>query len=509
MRLKKIFNKDSVILIGLYLIGVLHWYLFMNWGKGTFFAFDWICIHQWLDVIKQAFAQKVIPYHASYYVEEFYSKNFIWGDRYFATPYVIMSPQVFLLVFLSVKQFLTLQLILIYSIGFWAACQWCKKLNLSKAASVFLIVLLCFNGSLPGRMGVGHLQLTAYMLIPLYLLILYRFVELQKSSFSENFLHSLTFAFFIFFVILQGSLHTAHQMIQVALVFFLFYYRQFFYFILSLVGMALLSFYYIIPNALFSSYTSSEHAQSYFRTVFCGFGVTAGRSGIPIVADHGLGKIINLVYHIWEGLTISFNASFDATWEYSLYVSLLGVLFIVSGAYVVLKKQNSLGQFLRNQWRILAVMGIFILLSLSCTERLVFSLIQKIHPIPAVDRLPCRLMLYPFYTVIIFAALGFDGIFKLFSKNIASFTKWMSLGVLFLLLMANSYGWSFAQTTARYVPPVNDPAGWPFHFMTVIYNRPEDARYISVVNMSYLVTLIAVVALGVLYFWLRRKNRKI
>ncbi|MCK5214120.1 MAG: hypothetical protein KAR05_02050 [Candidatus Omnitrophica bacterium] len=122
-------KKRLIIIMVIYCIGLIHWFLFIRYGNPSFNALDWPCIHQWLDVIRQAFLQKKVPFHASYFLQEYENQKFLWGNRYFATPYIISTPQVLLLLFMDVGAFMTCQVLFMFSIAFWGCLQWGRKLN--------------------------------------------------------------------------------------------------------------------------------------------------------------------------------------------------------------------------------------------------------------------------------------------------------------------------------------------------------------------------------------------
>ena len=75
----------------LYGLIVLHWVLFINYGTVDFFSFDWYVIHQWLSVAKLGMTTLTVPYEVDLWsgVEPFQS---IFGTRYFAMPFLIVSP---------------------------------------------------------------------------------------------------------------------------------------------------------------------------------------------------------------------------------------------------------------------------------------------------------------------------------------------------------------------------------------------------------------------------------
>ena len=119
--------------------------------------------------------------------------------------------------------------------------------------------------------------------------------------------------------------------------------------------------------------------------------------------------------------------------------------------------------------------------------------------IPKVDRLPSRLMIYPFSLVLMFAAMGFDDLFVKIPEKFRSLVKCGALLILFIILMHHSYGWSVAQTESHYVRP---PDELRHLFKTVILDIEGDDYYKKVVNISYMVSFFMFVAVASAYLYL-------
>lgn len=201
-------NSRSKVIWALYLVGVLHWYFFMKLGSPSaedLHAFDWQMIHQWLAVTELALVTQEIPYHVAYFQEELNSGQFIWSDRYFALPFLISTPNIFLLPVLDFLDWVTLQLVVVYSVGFYGLVKWINKLDLYAAATAFVIILFSFNGFHSSRIGVAHVQNISYFLVPWLLWIANSFIESRGAGSKRNLLVSLQFGFFLLVVLLQGS----------------------------------------------------------------------------------------------------------------------------------------------------------------------------------------------------------------------------------------------------------------------------------------------------------------
>jgi len=259
--------------------------------------------------------------------------------------------------------------------------------------------------------------------------------------------------------------------------------------------------FYIFPTLLFSGYWKAE------RIIFGGYGFQSGVSGIPLIdlnsasniMEKGLYHGINILNHLWEALTVSFTAANDATWDYSLYIGEFGLILVILCLVVLVFKNWRQFSLLNHRYLLAAV--IVGILSISIFEReFVYFFETVTHvTIPKVDRLPSRLMIYPFSLVLILAAVGFDDLFSKIPENFRSYVKWGALLILSIILMQDSYGWSVAQTESHYVRPPDEVRHL---FKTVILDIEGDDFYKKVVNISYLVSFLMVVAVTSAYFYL-------
>ncbi len=488
------------IAILLYSAGLIHWFAFIALGHPTYQALDWPLIHQWLDVIKQALLTGRVPYHASYFLNEFQTHQFIWGDRFFAIPYITVSPQVLLLGLLSVHAFMKVQLILLYTLGFLGVYQWVKRLDLSSGAAILLFLFFNFNGFLVGRMGVGHLQNAGYFLVPWFLLLLYRCLEDKHESYSRSIAHGIEFAFLVVFVLMQGSLHTVYQMVLVGFITMLFYPKKLLWYggslLLALIGAT----YFIVPNILYGQY---PHAVD--RIIFGGYGLASGDAGAPLIAAKNIiTMMVNGIYHIWQALTVAYSARFDATWEYSVYISIVGALVLFGSLMTVIAKKRSLIQGVVHRDRFVLAAIVVMGLSFSSVSYHLFNALRHVVLLPSIDRLPSRLFYYPLSVAFLVASTGFDVFVSMVDgKKTKRAIEWIVLFSMFALLMIHSYGWSVNQTEKNYV---RSPEALTQKFYTVIYDRLDDTSYKKTVAVSYGVSLATVLVCLGLYGHLRRRD---
>ncbi len=504
MHNKFVGNRRRIFFLILYLIGILHWVLFMKLGEPTWKTFDWMGTHQMIySVINKSISTKMIPFHFTGFDVPIIGNPITTGSngsydiRWFSMGGPNISPQLFIFSLFNVPTAMLLNLIFYYSIGFWGIYLWIVHFNLSYLSSSILFLMLSFNGSIVSKLGVGQLgSCNAYLFIPLFLYILYKFISEENTNTKQMINITLLFVLFIFFTKLNGNGQNVYQFLLISSVVIIFYPKKILWFILFLILSFISMTFYIVPTYLFSSYISHD------RQIFGGYGFQSGDSGIPLIDVNNASNIIesvvyhfiNIFYHLWEGLTVSFTSANDATWEFNLYIGKFGLIFIfVSITFLILKRRND---FKVKEHRYIFPAIIISIMSLSIVEPILvksFEIITQIT-IPKPDRLPSRLMIYPFSLILIFSALGFDDLFKNVPERKAHLLKLTILLVLFIVLMKHSYMWSVAQTESHYIKPYFENRHL---FKSVILDIKGDNYYKNVVIISYLISFVAFI---IIYF---------
>lgn len=481
-----------------YGIGVLHWYFFMTWGWPDYNTHDWRYMHQWVAVMKRALQTGQIPYHAAYFSEELATGQFAFGDRYLALPFLIMSPQILALLFLDIPSWMTLQLILMYTLGFWGLVKWIGKLKLSMTASAFVLILFNLNGFHSSRIGIGHLQNAGYFLAPWWLYILTHFAEVSNGALRQRVLPALQFGLFLFFVLLQGSVQLVQNIVVSGICVLLFYPKQLLWYVLGgAVGLVLGS-YLVWPVLRFSPYVPITS-----RMVWCSsYGTVSDYHGGVLAFG---GAILQVLYSLYRGLAKVYSAAADGSWEADAYISAFGIALVLGACVgVVLGRQQARVKTALYSKRFAAGMLLVFLLSLDCVYHRLWGVLRGVLVFPAVDRFPSRLIIYVLTYLILVSSSGFDRLFQIVQHpRIRAGLQWISLGVLLLLLLQHSWVWSVSQSESHW-------ASLPHETLTFgeqLLSRAGDHAYVLIVKISYLVSAIAAGLTVVGYLWLRRQAR--
>jgi hypothetical protein len=126
------------LLAGLFLGGLLHWGIFLDWTNNKFDIQDWhIHVGPYLDFLTKALRSGQFPMYAD-------SPYMIPGE-YLSRQNRPFSPQILLLYFVEPATYVLLNVWLFYSIGFVGLLLIRKKYNLSFISFFAIFLLLNLN----------------------------------------------------------------------------------------------------------------------------------------------------------------------------------------------------------------------------------------------------------------------------------------------------------------------------------------------------------------------------
>jgi len=508
----------------LYGMLLVHWVVFINYGTADFRSFDWYVIHQWLDVIKLALVTHQIPYEVTLWSEVGPFSD-LFGNKYFAMPFLILSPQILLLRWMSIQAFITIQIVLAMTAGLYALVLWKKHLALSDFSASVLILIWSLNGALVARMGVGHVQLTGYFLVPAFLYCLKLFLDALAEPKSQwhSARSALIMSCFLLVVLLQGSVHTVYQMSLILGLFSLVFLRSFKYVMLTFGVFSLLAAYFIIPNLIYGTYSvAAEGAES--RIIFGGYGTGFDATlraitgiALPDVSLSALSfrnvlvlvpiALFETVSHLVLALVYPFSARFDGSWEYSVYVGPVGFSLMLAGWYGFFKGDQADGRrFLGEHWRHMLLTVIIFGLSLSVTSGLLWLALQEVFGLNAIDRLPTRLFLYPLLVSLLCMSVGLD---RLIDRVVFLNQLWIKGVILIgltLTLLLNSFTWFFHKVSIiSLVAEASARQDKPF-FSTSIIEVSEPA-YRLAVNTGFVLSFLGLLGVITLMALMRKWDR--
>jgi len=182
----------------LFLLGMFLWGYFLNFGKIPFDFHDWAEVNApRIAFLKDAVTKGVLPLHMQ-------DASALRGvtDRYMALPDVLLSPQILLLKWLDVGDFILIHTWLLYAIGFWGLYRLKKSMHLSLFGFTWFFLLFYFNGHITSHYAVGHITWGGYFLFPWFVYLVIRMIN---GDHSWKWVAKISFL--LFFMFLQGSFH--------------------------------------------------------------------------------------------------------------------------------------------------------------------------------------------------------------------------------------------------------------------------------------------------------------
>jgi hypothetical protein len=382
---------NPVWLLILYILGIVHWCLFLNWGKVPFDLHDWTQAGAYLSFLHQAFITNQLPLQIG--------STLAATDRYLALPQTLISPQAYLLRFLEPGVFTLVNFQILYTVGFIGLLLIRRRYSLAPAAFTVLVLLFNFNGHITAHYAVGHLEWTGYFFLPIFILLMLKVLDGEKADWKWVLFVSVTF----FLMAIQGSFHFVLWCWAFLLGWGLFYPKR--YLIPAIKGILfsmLLCLVRFLPPAV----------------EFLGGGKNFV-SGFPTVTDLFAAMIV-LKYPA-EAISSVFPSL--GWWEVDSYVGLIGLLFLVTfGVYQT-------GRNGTDKASLLAPTAVLTFLSIGQ----IYAVINRL-PIPLLDseRISSRFFILPMAVLIILGSIHLQEL--LVRHGIRSITERIfSIGVLILL----------------------------------------------------------------------------
>jgi hypothetical protein len=309
-----------LFLLVLYLFGIFLWGKFFNWGKTPLDFLDWAQITlPRLDFIQDALRYHEVPMH----MLETASLHYI-TDRFFTLPDVISTPQMILLSFLSINQFIFFDVILSYSFGFLSLLWFFRKFKLSILAFTFLFFLFNFNGYILSHYSVGHFTWGGYYLFPAFFALMIRYIEGESG-----WLWVSKVSFLLFYMVLAGSQHHFVWLLIFMGLLMLTSWHRAKWLLISILSSGLLSAVRLLPPILeLNKYQNSQA----FNAVY----------GYPSFA-HFLYSIFFVQTSFNSPIqNFPLNIFFENYWEFNFFVGLVGGMFILYfGIYSWLKERQT------------------------------------------------------------------------------------------------------------------------------------------------------------------------
>jgi len=393
---------NTIWMIVLYLLGILHWCIFLNWGDVPFDLHDWTQAGAYLSFLRNAYRANMIPLQ----IDSTLSPN-----RYLAIPHTLISPQSYLLRYLEPGLFILANFLILFTVGYIGLILLRKRYSLAPAAFSVLVLLFNFNGHITAHYAVGHIEWTGYFFLPFFFLLLLKVIEGQPADWKWVLLISITF----FWMSLQGSYHFVLWCFIFLLIWGLFSPKKHLIpAIKAILFSMLLCLFRFLPPAI----EFLGGGKSFF-------------SGFPTVTD----LVSGLIVLKYPSEALSWGKTAVGWWEVDTFIGLIGLFLIIYfGIY-----QTSRTGYPTNTLMIPIALMTF----LSIGQ--IYSVINHL-PIPLLDseRVSSRFIILPLVVLIILTSANLQVFLnRLGKRNIAERILFLALLILLLHdLIQHSRFWS-------------------------------------------------------------------
>ena len=384
-------------LAALFTGGIILWGRFLNWGSGPLNFADWAVIYgPRLAFLRSAILRWELPLHLSAPAVEDGTTL-----RFFASPDQILSPQVFLLPWLDAGRFVLLQFILMFALGFWALLLLRRRFQLSLLAFTILFALFSFNGHILAHASIGHASWAGYFLYAAFAVLVFDLLEGQAG-----WRWVAKTAFLASFMLLQGAYHPFIYLLFFLGLLALSTPRRFGWILAAGSFAVLISTWRLLPAALMLGKADNDFISGYPHVEAIWQYLTRLQTPNDITLGGGLIKP-------------------TGTWELSLFVGLIGAVFILYfGVVRALSDREAAYPF---QALLVPCLG----MALLSLDR-VYGALRGILPFPPLtgERVAARFLGLAFVFLLIIACAMFQ---RWLDKNRPNWVRLIAMLLLFAL----------------------------------------------------------------------------
>lgn len=491
---------NFIVFIVLYFIGLINWLFFFNFGNVSLFYEDWYFYFQIYSTWKEALKDFKIPFFITIFSDEVFGEDTGFGSTlFFAKPWSFFQPQIILLYFLSVKNYIIFNYLLFYTILFYSLILWSNYFNLKIISRSFLLLIIIFNGKFFSQTGLGGPQMTfGYMLVPLlFWFFKNSFFEITNSNRFKNIIY---FSLFLAFVLAQTDVHIFYQMILVCSLIIIFYPKKYLYFLISILITIILSTWFWAPVYFFGldniyNNISEDHWRYYGMF---GYGFQNGFAGNTLIPyskfDSTLISAIKMIYniflHYFESMTAHHNAGMPNTHEYNLYINYLGFIMLVSFLFYFLRNTSWKYQISSEKLKLLISCVLIFFIASGPFHYFIIKFIKSFVDFSLVDAVPSRYFYYVFIIICLTSALGYEGFLKKNNSQIVKLLSCLSLLFLLFLLINHSMTWYIQNSFNLSVSKNYDD------ILEITFHQSEEHDdYKIIVILSYLFSFLSFISL--------------
>lgn len=390
-------------------------------------------------------------------------------DRFLVIPDVILSPQLVLLRFLEPGNFVLVNLLLLYVVGFVGLNQFRKKYQIGLAIFSVLFLLYNFNGHIVAHIAIGHATWVAYFLLPFFILLV---LELFEKEAGWDWI--LKFVILQIVIFLQGGYHFFVWTLTFLVLLGLFTPQIRKTIFLAAVTSVLGCAFRILPAVLVTDDLVLEYLGG-FTTL------DELLKGFVVLVEPA--KVLELVSPL---------NPYVGWWEFDYYLGWVGVILIAGVFFLSWRNKTTISPTFN---KLLAPSLIFLVLSIGRLYKPIFML--QI-PILNGERVGSRFLILPVLFLLFAAAMYGQRLID--EKRFGTAHKVAFVCLFFILfndLQQHMELWSVAQLERIIAPDAINPSNY------LLNNRP-DPVYLTLLIASGVVSLLTLLGL----VWASRRIRR-
>ena len=448
------------VLTPLYLLGILHWAFFFQFGEAAIGSNsnDWSDGLLYFSVVRDSIANLTIPYFVN-------PVPMNWGDvRFLANPQSSLSPQMVLAPFMSAGNFILVNTLIMYSVGFIGCLLLRSRFQLSLLPFVMLFLIFNFNGHITSHLSAGHSMWYGYFLLPFFFLFV---LELIRPSDRIRMATTIFLAFSLFGMVLQGSFHIFVWCSIFLGILALFDENSRKEVLLAIVFAVCISAFRLVPTVFVRLDYVAVYASGF--PTFATF-LDALTTIKAFQFEHPSSDLYNVGWH-----------------EQDHFISYVGVGFIgLFGIYHRFSNNSAVADY---RFRAL---DLPLLLLVLISFGFVFDILSDLRlPILSfTERVPSRFLIIPLIGLAIVGAIRMQALLYTYNRNLVF--KVLSVGAVIHLthsLIAHSDFWKIPKSESGSIDFLDNID------LNVVY---DDRLYVAAVNGSAIFSAIAIVVLGFL-----------
>lgn len=354
--------------------GIRRWGVFYSWGNISFDFLDWAEVTgPRYALLRDAATKGILPLHAG-------NTTALRGvtDRYFSIADTPFSPQYLLLPFMETGQYLFLDTVLLFTIGFIGLLIFFRKYRLSLFTFLLLFLLFNFNGNITSHFAVGHSIWTAHFFIPFFVLLVLHLVEQVQVGWKWV----LGMALLMLAILLQGYFHLWLWCLMFLAMLPLMNLRLWKPVFVAGLFTGLVSLPRLLPPSLALSGITQEYLGGFAS-------VTDLIDGLISLRDP---------FRAVQPITDTFRLNY---WEVDFYIGLVGFLLLLIFGVIVPLLRNR--QRLSMQVQLLVPSAVLVFFSIGDVFARVISIL-RVPPFTG-ERVPARMLELPLMVILFLAVI--------------------------------------------------------------------------------------------------------